>query len=327
MAGRVFLAVRAHGSLRVGDREGSRPRPDWVSWPDAGKSATMLPGMGLTHQDLQELVRLLEADPQLRGALRAALWKQEDVKDWLRHFLPRLLQEDPRFGAEVVGILAQTLSPRSELVRVLEEIASLREDFGRRFEAMDRRFEAMDRRFEALQREMAERFEAVDRRFEAAERRFEAIERTLAQHSRTLAEHSRVLRALLIGQGTLGRRFGRGLEEAVRLTVEEFAGLGPLRAERLVLQDDGGEVFGVPGQAIEFDAFVHDGRRFLVEVKAYAEPEDVLTFHRKLEFAAKVLGEPFERVLVAPFADRRAVELAQQLGIQVLGREGEGLDS
>ncbi len=312
--------------------------------------------MPFTTQDLQELVKLLEADPQLRSALRAALWRQEDFREWLRDHLPRLLHEDPRFGAEVVGILAQTLSPRSELVRVLEEIASLREDFGLRFEAMDRRFEALqremaerfeavDRRFEALEREMAERFEAVDRRFEAmdrrfealqremdrrfeaAERRFEAIERTLVDHSRALAQHSRWLREVRVGQGSLGRRFGRGLEEAVRATVEEFAGVGPLRAERLVLRDEAGEVFGVPGQGIEFDAFVHDGKRILVEVKAYAEPEDVLMFWRKLEFAAKVLGEPFERVLIAPFADRRAVELARQLGIHVLGAEEEADDS
>ncbi len=268
--------------------------------------------MPFSTQDLQELVKLLEADLQLRSALRAALWTQEDFREWLRDHLPRLLHEDPRFGAEVVGILAQTLSPRSELVRVLEEIASLREDFGRRFEAMDRRFEA-------LQREM-------DRRFEAAERRFEAIERALADHSRTLAQRSRWLREVRVGQGSLGRRFGRGLEEAVRATVEEFAGVGPLRAERLVLRDEAGEVFGVPGQGIEFDAFVHDGKRILVEVKAYAEPEDVLGFWRKMEFAAKVLGEPFERVLIAPFADRRAVALARQLGTHVLGAEEEADD-
>lgn len=109
----------------------------------------------------------------------------------------------------------------------------------------------------------------------------------------------------------------------MRATVEEFAGVGPLRAERLVLRDERGEVFGVPGQGIEFDAFVHDGRRFLVEVKAYAEPEDVLVSHRKLEFAAKALGEPFERVLVAPFALPRTRRLAESLGIRVLPPEGE----
>ncbi len=314
--------------------------------------------MPFTAQDVQELMQLLETDPQLRGALRAVLWKPEDLADWLRSQLPRLLQEDPRLGAEVVGILAQTLSPRSELVRVLEEIAALREDFGRRFEAVDRRFEAVDRRFEAvdrrfeaLQREMAERFEAVDRRFEALQRemaerfeavdrrfealqqemdrRFEAVRREMDQRfalqAAQLASVQRGVWRLTVAVGSLGRRFGVGFEEAVRAIVEEFAGLGPLTAERLTVQDDAGEVFGAPGSPVEFDAWIHNGRRFLVEVKAFADPEDVLLFHRKATFASRKLGEPFEPVLIAPFAHPRALELARQLGIQVLpgGEEEE----
>ena len=251
--------------------------------------------MPLTARDLQELVRLLEQEPQWREALRAALWKEEDLVRWLRERLPRLLQEDPRFGAEVVGILAQTLSPRSELIRVLEEIRALREDMGRRFEAMDERFRALR--------------EDMDRRFQL--------------QAEILDRHGRDLRYLRVGFGSLGRRFGLGFEEAVRGLVEEFAGIGPLRAERLVLRDEAGEVFGVPGQVIEFDAFVHDGDRFLVEVKAFAQREDVLLFRRKVEFAAQRLGQTFRAVMVAPFAHRRAVETARELGVQILTAEEE----
>lgn len=244
----------------------------------------------------------------------AAALDREQFLAWLRTEFPRLLQEDPDFGARVLGILTQTLSSKADLQQVLEEIRRLREDFNRRFEATEHRFEAAERRFEAVERRLEELREDFNRRFEAAERRFEAIERTLV-------EHSRALRELRVGLGSLGRRFGRGFEEAVRATVEEFAGVRPLKAERLVLRDERGELFGIPGQAVEFDAFVHEGRRFLVEVKAYADPEDVLHFHRKLEFAAKVLQEPFERVLIAPYALPRTRRLAESLGIRVLPPE------
>ncbi|MDR7415086.1 MAG: DUF3782 domain-containing protein [Armatimonadota bacterium] len=313
--------------------------------------------MPFTVEDLQDLLRLLEQQPQWKEAVRAALWSEAEFASWLRERLPRLLQEDPRFGAEVIGVLQQTLSPRSEFVRVLEEIRALREDFGRRFEviertlqlhterfeAMDRRFEAiertlqlhterfeaMDRRFEALEREMDRRFEAVDRRFEAVDRRFEAVDRRFEAlqremdrrfelQARILAEHSRTLRRMEVGLGSLGRRFGKGFEEAVRATIEEFAGVGPLTAERLVIRDVNGELYGVPNQEVEFDAFVHDGRRFLVEVKGFAEPEDVLNFVRKVEFARRHLAEPFEAVLLAPYATKRAVELARELGVRLL---------
>lgn len=132
----------------------------------------------------------------------------------------------------------------------------------------------------------------MDRRFELVERRSESVDR---QFAATAA----ILRRLEVGLGSLGVRVGRGFEEAVRATVEEFAGLGPLRAERLVLQDTQGEVYGVRNREVEFDALVHDGRRFLVEVKAFAQPEDVLNFVRKVEFA-RHLPEPSEAVLLAP---------------------------
>jgi len=296
--------------------------------------------MPFTVEDLQDLLRLLEQQPQWKEAVRAALWSEAEFTSWLRDKLPRLLQEDPRFGAEVIGVLQQTLSPRSELVRVLEEIRALREDFGRRFEAIERtlelhteRFEAVDRRFEALQQDMDRRFEAVDRRFEAlqqdmdrrfeaVDRRFEALQREMDRRfelqARILAEHGRTLRRMEVGLGSLGRRFGKGFEEAVRATIEEFAGIGPLTAERLVIRDVAGELYGVPNQEVEFDAFVHDGRRFLVEVKGFAEPEDVLNFVRKVEFARRHLPEAFEAVLLAPYATKRAVELARELGVRLL---------
>jgi len=94
-------------------------------------------------------------------------------------------------------IRIKELSLIERVVRVEEELRSLRETFevkfdawerrfeslqkeinarfevvdkrfevvDKRFEAMDKRFEAMDKRFEALQREMNARFEAMDKRF------------------------------------------------------------------------------------------------------------------------------------------------------------------
>jgi hypothetical protein len=278
--------------------------------------------MAFTVEDVQDLLRLLEQQPAWKEAVRAALWGKAELTAWLREQLPKLLQEDPLFGAQVVGVLQQTLSPRSELVRVLEEIRALREDFARRFElverrfeAVDRRFQAMDERFRALQEEMDRRFQAMDERFRALQeemdRRFELVDRRFEQQAK-------ILRRMEVGMGSLGLRFGKGFEEAVRATVEEFAGVGPLQAERLVLRDTAGELYGVPNQQVEFDAYVHDSRRFLVEVKAFAEAEDVLNFVRKVEFARRHLPDPFEAVLLAPYATRRAVELARDLGVRLL---------
>jgi chaperonin cofactor prefoldin len=56
------------------------------------------------------------------------------------------------------------------VIRVEEELRSLRE-------MSEIRFEAMDKRFESLLREMNARFETVDKRFETMDKRFETIDK------------------------------------------------------------------------------------------------------------------------------------------------------
>ena len=267
--------------------------------------------------------------------MAATTMGREQFVDWLRSEFPRLLQEDPRFSAEVVGILSQTLSSRAEFNRLLEEIRRLREDSDRRFEAIERTLVVHGRILEEHSRKLEEH-SAILREHSAILREHSDIlhehSAILREHSAILREHSamlhehtallqeqlRELRSLHVTVTGMGDRRGRALEETVRMVIEEFSGVGPLRAERLVLTDTDGEVFGVRGQVIEFDWFVHDGRRFLVEVKSFAKREDVWLFSRKLQFAERHIQEPFERIMVAPYAREGAVELARELGIQML---------
>jgi len=313
----------------------------------------------------------------------------EELIRWLKAELPRLLQEDPSFRAQVIGILSEVLVSKGELARLLEELRAMREESQRRFEAADRRFEAIveemramradferrfeevDRRFEAIVEEMRamradfeRRFEEVDRRFEAADRRFEAIveemramradferrfeevDRRFEQVDRrfeaadrrfeAIVEELKTLRSdfeywvrfsqqeftalrvklaeVSVGLGSLGGRMGEGLEDVIRQVIEGFSGIGPLRATRLVLIDEAGEIYQ-PGARVEIDALVTNGRKFLVEVKNYAEADEIWAFYRKAHFAEAKLGETFEKVLIAPAATASAVALAKQLGI------------
>ncbi|NIM16093.1 MAG: hypothetical protein GTN53_32710 [Candidatus Aminicenantes bacterium] len=78
------------------------------------------------------------------------------------------------------------------VVRVEEELKSLREMSELRFDASEKRFDVlqktmnerfeallreMNARFEALQREMDARFKAVDKRFESVDKRFDAMDK------------------------------------------------------------------------------------------------------------------------------------------------------
>lgn len=103
------------------------------------------------------------------------------------------------------------------------------------------------------------------------------------------------------------------MEQVVKEVVEEFAGQDFPFAERLVLRDEAGEVFGVAGAEVEFDLYAHNGTAYLVEVKSHLKANDVLTFHRKVRFAEGKPGRPVIPLIIAlsmaPGAERMMREL------------------
>lgn len=146
----------------------------------------------------------------------------------------------------------------------------------------------------------------MERRLEAVDRRFEEL--------------IRELRGLRLEVSALSGRLGYSLEDIVRGVVEEFSGETFSRIERLSLTDATGEVFGVPGAPVELDLLVSDGSAYVVEVESPIEPDDVLAFHRKAEFAGRQLGRPLKKLMIAASLEARAEPVLRQLGIQVIAR-------
>jgi hypothetical protein len=274
----------------------------------------------------------------------------------LRQTLPRLLQEHPEVRHEVWGLMLEAFPARQEFLTLLEEIRAARQETNQRFEAADRRFEALrqdmnqrfeaaDRRFEALRQDMNQRFETMNQRFEAADRRFEALRQDMNQRFETmnqrfeasdrriealrqdmnqrfeavmeeLRDQRRQIRETNVHLSALGSRVGYGLEYMVQGIVEEFAGQSFPVAERLVLRDEAGEVFGVAGAEVEFDLYAHNGTAYLVEVKSHLKTSDVLSFHRKVQFAARRLGRQVVPLIIALSMDPRTEPIMRQLGVQ-----------
>ena len=83
-------------------------------------------------------------------------------------FLEKMVADTVARFVQVNELRAKELSLIERVVRVEEELKSLRKIEAARFEAMEKRFEALQRemnaRFEALQREMNARFVSVERR-------------------------------------------------------------------------------------------------------------------------------------------------------------------
>ena len=213
----------------------------------------------------------------------------------LRQEFPRLLREHPEVRHELWGMMLEAFPSRQEFLTLLEEVRALRQD-------MNQRFEAVDRRFEELREDM--------------DRRFEAVIAELRRHSEELHRLGREMRELNLHMSSLGNRVGYGLEYIVQEVVEEFAGQRFPFAQWLVLRDEAGEVYGVPGAEVEFDLYAHNGTAYLVEVKSHLKPNDVLMFRRKVQFAEGRLGRQVIPLVLALSMESRAERTLRELGIQ-----------
>jgi hypothetical protein len=119
----------------------------------------------------------------------------------------------------------------------------------------------------------------------------------------------------------LGARWGIMTEEAfregLRGLLEKELGL---KVERWAKSDEGGAVFGYPGQ-VEVDVAVRDGKVVLVEVKSHVGRADVYSFKRKAEFYERVEGKkPSRLLMVTPYAEEEALRAAKHLGVEIYTR-------
>jgi hypothetical protein len=282
----------------------------------------------LLEQLRRVLPRLLREHPEVRhelwGLMLEAFPSRQEFLDFLEELRALREESNRRFEA-----LQHEIAQRFEVVdqrfeALQHEIAQWFEVVDQRFETllreMNQRFEVVDQRFETLLREMNQRFEAVDQRFETLLRemnqRFEAVDRRFEAVDRRFEGVIAELREQRLHLSALGGRVGRGLEFIVKGIVEEFAGESFPLADRLVLVDTEGEVFGVPGAEVEFDLYAHNGRASLVEVKSHLKTDDVLKFQRKAVFAEAKLGRPLTRLIIALSMDSKAEALMRRLGIE-----------
>jgi len=249
----------------------------------------------------------------------------------LKREILRLLREDEEFRLAVAGLLG--------LDAILLELKRLREDFNRfaeleekRWEENRRRWEESERRWEENERrwresekrweENAKRWEENNRKWEEAYKRFEAIEEELRKlredHNKLREDFNRAYADLSRRLDALGARWGIVSEEAFREgmkgVVEKV--LGVAKVEKWVYYDSSGEVYGKPG-VIEVDMVIKDGEHVLIEVKSSISRGDVYEFWRISELYKKVTGSIPRLVMVSPYVDGKARELAESLGIEI----------
>ncbi|MBI4641086.1 MAG: DUF3782 domain-containing protein [Candidatus Tectomicrobia bacterium] len=158
---------------------------------------------------------------------------------------------------------------------------------------------------------------AVERLAEAQVRTEMRVEELAQAQTRTENELTQFRRIFTMQTGGLGARWGLQTEEAFRQGMRTILQEVGFTTEHFLAYDTAGEVFGQPDQ-IELDVVVRDGKVIVIEIKSALDRGQTHLFNRKVEFYARQTGRSVNRkLIVTPYADTRAKELALRLGVEI----------
>ncbi len=198
------------------------------------------------------------------------------------------------------------------------------DSMNRKFEAVDRRFEESNRRFEELIDSMNRKFEAVDKRFEESDRRFKELIDSMNRKFEAVDKRFEILiteiRILKVAVGTLGDREGKAFEKTIKEILKESIQkkfIDIEKIEKLRVRDEEGEIV-LPNQRVELDIFASNGRKILMEVKFHMTVEKLVNFYKKAQFIEKKKGFKADKLIIAIEIDENALDLAEDLGIDVI---------
>ena len=237
--------------------------------------------------------------------------------------LLKTIESDVEFRYAIAGALG--------ISAILDELRRLREDFNKRFEEVNKRLEEHgkilaehSKRLEEHSKRLEELTKALEeqgKRLEEFGRRLEEQGKRLEENSRRLEELTKVVGELKVGVGSLGRRLGRDLEKTILKLYERFLaerGVEAERVEKFVYRDVDGRFYR-RGARIEVDVYLHDKAMYLIEVKSYADHEDIEWFYEKAHIVEKILGKKANKlIVVAVDVDKSALERAEELGVDVV---------
>ncbi len=223
------------------------------------------------------------------------------TSDELRRAILEIAREPELRGELRRALGVVEIDPAALLERMdrnSEEIRELRQDF--------------ERGMADFRAEMA----ALRKEFQA---RMDVLQEEMSLFRKEQQGTSRSIAALRLRSDALGARWGIQSEQAFRegmaTVVEGLVGNRTVRKWRY--RDEEGVVFGHPAW-VEIDVVIENGDAILVEVKSSASRADVASLARVAKLYESAAGRrPSKVLLVSPFVDGNAEELARTLGIEV----------
>ena len=213
--------------------------------------------------------------------------EQSEVITLIQQELPRLIAQEPLVRDFILRTVSEYYASKpeteSKFDRVLAELQRDREEQACKWDEQNRKWDEQNRKWD----EQLAEIRRLDKRFDST-------------------------------IGALGSRWGVASEASFRnalagILTESFG----VEVLNLTLYDNEGEVFGRPDQ-VELDLIIKNGMVIACEIKSSIDKAGMYSFGRKVDFYAKREQRPISRkIVISPMVDRRALPVAEALGIEV----------
>lgn len=213
--------------------------------------------------------------------------EQSEVITLIQQELPRLIAQEPLVRDFILRTVSEYYASKpeteSKFDRILAELQRDREEQACKWDEQNRKWDEQNRKWD----EQLAEIRRLDKRFDST-------------------------------IGALGSRWGVASEASFRnalagILTESFG----VEVLNLTLYDNEGEVFGRPDQ-VELDLIIKNGMVIACEIKSSIDKAGMYSFGRKVDFYAKREQRPISRkIVISPMVDRRALPVAEALGIEI----------
>ena len=231
--------------------------------------------------------------------------EQSDVITLIQQELPRLLAQEPQVRDFILRTVSEYYAGRQEtdskFDRILAELQRDREEQARKWDEQNHKWAEQNRKWDEQLAELRRDREEQARKWDEQ-----------------LAENRRLDKRFDSTIGALGSRWGLYSEASFRnalagILTESFG----VEVLNLTLYDREGVVFGHPEQ-VELDLIIRNGLTIACEIKSSIDKAGMYSFGRKVDFYTSHEQRPISRkIVISPMVDRRALPVAEVLGIEI----------
>jgi len=288
----------------------------------------------------EEILRLIKNDEEFRNELMNTLGINnisttlKDIGDSIKELTARIsslteLQE--LLGKSIASLAEAQKRTEENIAKLTERIDQLarktEERLNKLTERMDQLAEAQRKTEERLN-ELAEAQKKTEERLNKLTERMDQLAEAQRKTEEKIAKLTDAVMDLRKGMDQLkrsidsiGKRWGADYEELIREFFKEVLdqlGIDIKYLNRFTYKDDEG-IFGFKGVLYEVDIVAKNGKVYLIEVKSFADSDDVEWFRVKIDVVSRALNlkDPV-KMMLAVSATKEAIDDAQATGIKLI---------